>query len=195
MKELIRQARAGNAEAKEELLKLLRPRLRKWVEQALRARFAGKIDASDITQETLLDVAQKIGQFLGSTEEEFLDWAKEGLRRDVIDAIRRATAQRRSVDRERSLDDAHGEGTPLRDHLDADPSTPSRQAMRNEDAKLLYAALKDLPDDQAKAIRLVHIEGQSLARAAIELQRSPDAVAKLLQRGMASLKKRMPRRS
>lgn len=191
MQELIRQAQAGDAQAREELLAQLRPRLRGWVEHALSERFAGKIDVSDVTQETLLDVSQKIGQFFGTTQEEFLQWAREGVRRDVVDAIRRATAQRRSVDRERSMDDTHGVGQPIRDRLPSHLSTASHKAMRNEAAVALHEAIRQLPEDQASAIRMVHIEGLSVAQAAEQLDRSKEAVTKLLQRGMMTLGRRL----
>lgn len=188
MQELIQQAQAGDAEARERLLAELRPHVQRWAEQALSQRFAGKIDASDIAQETLLDVSRKIAQFIGSSEEAFLEWAREALRRDVIDAIRRSTARCRSTDRERSLDDTQDGGSPLRDKLASELSTPSRQAMRHERAIALHEALKRLPEDQAQAIRLKHIDGLPLDEVAQRLHRSKEAVAKLLQRGMLTLK-------
>jgi DNA-directed RNA polymerase specialized sigma24 family protein len=44
-----------------------------------------------------------------------------------------------------------------------------------------------LPDQQL-VVRFVHLEGNSLAEAAEKLNRSPAAVAKLLQRGIKNLR-------
>ena len=193
MLELVQKAQAGDPSARDELLAVLRPQLRAWVEQALSHRFAGKIDVSDVTQETLLEIALKIESFLGSTEREFLGWVRRGLDNDIRDVIRKATAQRRDIDRERSLDDTHGGGQALASNLDSDFSTPSQQAMRNEQARLLHAAIQKLPPDQAQAIRMVHIDHVPLADAAQRMERSYDAMLKLLQRGMVALRKHLPR--
>jgi RNA polymerase sigma-70 factor (ECF subfamily) len=191
MHDLIHRARSGDQQARGQLLEVMRPRLREWADDALNARFTGRFDASDLTQITLLDVHQKLEQFVGSTEGELLDWLRRGLERNILDAVRRATAQKRTVAREQRIDVATpGQGLP-RNELKGDHSTPSMQAMRNEDAERLEQALGQLLPDQQLVIRLVHLQGQSLGRAAEELNRTPAAVAKLLQRGIK--KKESPR--
>jgi RNA polymerase sigma-70 factor (ECF subfamily) len=189
MDDLIVRARGGDAAAREELLSILRPRLRQWAEHALNARFGSRLDASDLTQITLLDVHQELSQFIGSTEGELIDWTRRVLQNNILDAVRNATAKKRTVAREQSVDHVDADGNLPRNALPDNRSTPSLQAMRAENADLLQAALARLPDDQGQVVRLVHLEGHSIAAAAAVMQRTPAATAKLLQRGMANLRK------
>ena len=61
--------------------------------------------------------------------------------------------------------------------------------MRGEDAVRLAAALCELPEDQRKAVRLRHLEGFTLQQLAEHFDRSPEAVAGLLKRGLRKLRK------
>ena len=188
MDELIRLARNGDSEAREELLAAVRPRLRKWAEDALNARFSGRLDASDLTQITLLDLHQKLEQFVGNSEGEFIDWLRRVLQRNILDAVRRASAQKRSVEREQRIDSAPDETAIPRNELAADISTPSMRAMNNEYADRLQRAMDRLTLEQQRVVRLVHLEGCSLSTAAEQLNRSTAAAAKLLQRGIKNLR-------
>ena len=60
--------------------------------------------------------------------------------------------------------------------------------MRGEDAVRLAMALNQLPEDQAEAIRLRHLEGWTLAAMAAHLNRSESSVAGLIKRGLQKLK-------
>jgi RNA polymerase sigma-70 factor (ECF subfamily) len=188
MNELIRLARNGDSQAREELLVAVRPRLREWAEDALNARFSGRVDASDLTQITLLDLHQKLEQFVGNSEGEFVDWLRRVLQRNILDAVRRASAQKRSVEREQRIDSAPDEMAIPRNELAADISTPSMRAMNNEYADRLQRALDRLTPEQQRVVRLVHLEGRSLSNAAEQLNRSTAAAAKLLQRGIKNLR-------
>ena len=63
--------------------------------------------------------------------------------------------------------------------------------MRDEQSVRLAAALAKLPDDQREAVRLRHLEGCTLAELAERFNRSEDAVAALLKRGLENLRKRL----
>ncbi len=68
-------------------------------------------------------------------------------------------------------------------------TSPSQRLMRGERAVRLAAALACLPDEQAEAVRLRHLDGQSLEKIARHFGRSERAVAGLLYRGMMNLRK------
>jgi RNA polymerase sigma-70 factor (ECF subfamily) len=186
--ELVRAARTGSSEARESLLAATRPKLREWAEYAINARFAGHVDASDLTQVTLLDLHRKLEDFAGVSEGEFIDWLRRALERNILDAVRFATAQKRSVEREQPIDGGGKEGALLRNELPGDTSSPSMRAVRNEDSNRLEQAIAGLLADQQLVVRMVHLEGKSLAEAAEKLNRTPAAVAKLLQRGIKNLR-------
>jgi RNA polymerase sigma-70 factor (ECF subfamily) len=188
MDDLIQRARAGDSQAREELLATMRPRLREWAEHSLNARFAGRVDASDLTQITLLDLHQKLEQFAGSTEGELIDWLRRVLERNILDAVRQATAQKRNVGREQRLEFASADSDSPHLELAGDFSTPSLQAVRNENAERLERAFDTLLPDQRLVVRLIHLQGCSLSQAAEQLGRSTAATAKLLQRGIKNLR-------
>ena len=72
--------------------------------------------------------------------------------------------------------------------LAADQSSPSQQAMRNEQLLALAEALARLPADQRQAVELHHLQGFPLAEAARRLDRTKGAVAALLFRGLKKLR-------
>jgi RNA polymerase sigma-70 factor (ECF subfamily) len=63
--------------------------------------------------------------------------------------------------------------------------------LQGEQAVRLAQALETLPADQREAVRLRHLEGQSLAEMAHRLERSERAVAALLNRGIVALRSRI----
>lgn len=189
MDDLISRMRSGDPLAREALLVLLRPHLRQWAEHALNARFAGRVDASDLAQITLLDVHEKLEQFRGTTENELIDWVRQALQRNVLDEVRRATAKKRTVACEQSVDQPDAGGLLPRNSLADNNSSPSSQAVRNENCDSLQLALDRLLPDQRLVVQLVHLERHSIGAAAQRLNRTPAATAKLLQRGMANLRK------
>lgn len=190
MQDLIQKARAGDPSAQEELLTQVRTKLREWAEQALNSRFLARMDASDLTQITLVDVHQKLDQFVGNSSSEFDSWLRTALNRNIIDSVRDATAQKRSVNREQQPDDVT-DAPAGADRFAADISTPSVKAQRMEEAEALHQALQRLPSDYRLVVQLVHLQGVSVADAARQLNRSPGATAKLLQRGIACLRKEL----
>jgi RNA polymerase sigma-70 factor (ECF subfamily) len=72
--------------------------------------------------------------------------------------------------------------------LVAEQSSPSQRAEREEQAMLLVRALAALPAAQREALLLKHCQGWSLAEIGRHLDRSPTAVASLLQRGLKQLR-------
>jgi RNA polymerase sigma-70 factor (ECF subfamily) len=70
----------------------------------------------------------------------------------------------------------------------ADQSSPSQQAMRQEQSLRLAEALATLPELQREVLLLKHCEGWSLDAIAEHLGRTPAAVASLLRRGLKQLR-------
>lgn len=192
MDELLSKARAGDESARDELLFQVRSKLRQWAETALNANVSARMDVSDLTQNTLLDVHQQLHQFVGTSSAEFEAWLRTSLQHNILDSIRKATAQRRSVLRELPLNaPLRPDGPTVGETLNSDVSTPSVRAIRIEDADRVKLALEQLPDDQRLIVKLVHLQGSTIAMAAEQLARSPGAAAKLLQRGIAALRRRL----
>jgi RNA polymerase sigma-70 factor (ECF subfamily) len=60
--------------------------------------------------------------------------------------------------------------------------------MRGENAVRLAKALARLPEDQAEAVRMRHLDGWTLERIADRMGKTDTAIASLLYRGMKNLR-------
>jgi RNA polymerase sigma-70 factor (ECF subfamily) len=152
----------------------------------------GKLDPSDAVQLTLLKAHQAIGQFRGRTAGELAAWLRQILARTLANAVRDQGRGRRDVARERSLERALEESSArLGGWLVAEQSSPSQQAVRDEQALVVVRALAGLPEAQREALLLKHCQGWSLAEIGQHLDRSPTAVASLLQRGLKQMREHL----
>lgn len=185
---LIKSARDGNDRAIDDLLKKYRPFLKLVAEQAIGPGIRRREDASDLVQQTQLDVYRAISEFRGSSEAEFTAWVRQILRRNVSNAVRDNRAAKRDIQREQALIQQDGSAMLSWFKPQANQASPSQQIIQSEQALHLAAALDSLPDDQREAVRLRHLEGCKLAEIAELMDRSPDAVAGLIRRGVSALK-------
>jgi RNA polymerase sigma-70 factor (ECF subfamily) len=152
-------------------------------------RLRGKLDASDIVQQTLLQACQALDGFRGGTEAELAAWLRRILARSLAHAARDLGRDRRDVNRERSLEQALGQSSArLGEWLIADQSSPSESAQRREQAVRLADALESLPEAQREALVLHYWQGWTLPEIGRHLGRTPAAVAGLVQRGLKQLR-------
>jgi RNA polymerase sigma-70 factor, ECF subfamily len=170
-------------------LERFRPYLRFLAQLHLDRRLKGKLDPSDLVQQTLLQAHQGVGQFRGSTEAELAAWLRQILARVLANAGRDFRRARRDVALERSLEGAlDASSARLAAWLTASQPAPSQQAERREQAVRLAEALAQLPEAQREALVLQHWHGRSLAEIGQHLGRSPAAVAGLIKRGLKQLR-------
>jgi RNA polymerase sigma-70 factor (ECF subfamily) len=149
----------------------------------------GKLDASDVVQQTLLEAHQKRRQFAGDSPGQLLAWLRRLLACTLADALKGLGRAKRDVARERSLEAALDQSSEcLAAWLAAEQSSPSEQADRNEQVVRLADALATLPEAQRQALVLRHCQGWSVADISRQLGRSPTAVAGLLKRGARQLR-------
>jgi RNA polymerase sigma-70 factor (ECF subfamily) len=158
----------------------------------LDARLQGKLDPSDVVQQTLLEAHRGLGQFRGRTAAEQAAWLRQILARNLANAVRDLGRAKRDVGRERSLQAALDESAShLEGWLAADQSSPSQRAERHERAVRLAAALEALPEAQREAVVRRHFHGQSLAAIAEQLHVTTAAVTGLLTRGLKNLRRQL----
>src|SRR5437762_1930755 len=121
-------------------------------------RLAGKVDPSDVVQQTLVKAHQNRGQFRGQTAAEQAGWLRRILANTLIDTARKFG---REVDLEQSIEpQLHASSARLEAWLKADQASPSEAALRQERLLQVARALGHLPDDQRIAIELHHLRDQ-----------------------------------
>src|SRR5437763_7502748 len=100
-RELLDEIQGGNRQALEDLLGRQRPLLRAFIEVRLDLRLAARVDPSDIVQEAMVTVTQRMDDYLRRRPMPFHLWLRKTAYERFLDArkhhLKRA---RRSVGRE-----------------------------------------------------------------------------------------------
>jgi RNA polymerase sigma-70 factor, ECF subfamily len=149
----------------------------------------GRIDPSDVVQQTLLEAFEKRDQFRGGTPGEQAAWLRKILARNVADIFRAQGRLKRDVTRERSLEEKLDQSSArLGSWLALEHASPSELAQRHEQAILLAEALARLPEHQREALVLHYWQGCSLSEIGVSLDRTTSSVAGLLKRGLKQLR-------
>jgi RNA polymerase sigma-70 factor (ECF subfamily) len=149
-------------------------------------RLRGKLDPSDVVQQTLIKAHQHTDQFRGQTEAERAAWLRRILANNLADAARKF---RHETALAQSLEQAlHESSARLEAWLAKDQESPSEQAGRHEQLLRLAEALNQLPNDQRQVIEMHHLRGCLLAEIAASMERTEAAVAGLLRRGRKKLR-------
>ena len=97
--------------------------------------------------------------------------------------------KRRDVSREQSIQAVEQSSLQLASLLPADGSSPSAALHRHERADELAKAMLKLTAEQRQCIILKYWHGSTLADIGKQIDKSPEAVAGLVFRGMQRLKK------
>lgn len=179
---LLQRARSGDAQALGVLLDEFRPYLRLLAQRAIDGRLAGRLDDSDVVQQTYLSAVRRFAEFSGETTEQLAAWLQKIHERNLIDTARRhIEAERRSINSEATL-------VEIEPIAEGELSSPSQRIMRGENAVRLAQAISRLPDDQAEAVRLRHLDAWPIADIAERMKRSHRATIALLHRGISNLR-------
>ena len=190
--ELLLQAKNGDAEAVNQLLARHREALRRMVELRLDRALARRVDASDIVQDTLLEASQRLDGYLKDPGMPFHLWLRHLARDHIIDAHRRhRVAGRRSVDRERPLQDSgfsSHSSFELANQLAAAGLTPAAAAIRQELQRRFEAALADLDEADQEVLVMRHFEQLSNQEVAQALGLSEPAASMRYLRAVRRLR-------
>jgi RNA polymerase sigma-70 factor (ECF subfamily) len=170
-------------------LERFRPYLRLIARLHLPAALRGKLEPSDVVQDTLVKALRHLDQYRGRTEAELAGWLRQTLATTLANATRDWGRGKRDAGREVPLErEVHDSSARLEAVLVADQTSPSLAASRHEDLLRLAAALEALPDAQREAVTLYHLRQVPLDRIAARLDRTPAAVAGLIKRGLKQVR-------
>ncbi len=149
-------------------------------------RLRGKVDPSDVVQQTLVKAHQHQGQLRGQTAGEKAGWLRRILANTMIDVARK---HQRELALEQHLEHCLNQSSArLEAWLAADQTPPSEIVVREERLLRLARALNELPEDQRTAVELHHLRDASVAEIAALMDRTEASVAGLLRRGLKKLR-------
>ncbi len=167
----------------------LRPWLQMVAERELSDRLRGRVDASDIVQQTLLKAWQGESQFNGETHEERLAWLRTILKNTIRDHYRRLFgSNERGSGREQAATDLIAQGDPgLSQYAIERGPTVSGQLVAAEEWIELERSLAQLSAEQRRVVEMRHFEELSFADIATRINKSDAAVRMLWVRALRNL--------
>jgi RNA polymerase sigma-70 factor (ECF subfamily) len=168
---------------------MFRPYLHLLARLQLRNELQGKLDASDLVQETLLKAHKKREQFAGHSDRELAAWLRQILANTLTDAARKLRPDvPLGLPLERALEESSAR---LEAWLAGKEAAPGERAIRQEELLELSQALEQLPRDQRTAVELKHLQGWSMEAISQRMGRTRVAVGGLLRRAMDNLRERL----
>jgi RNA polymerase sigma-70 factor (ECF subfamily) len=186
--DLLARARRGEEAALAQLFALHRERLRRAVLLRLDRRVAGRVDASDVLQETYLEALRRWPAYAAGSEMPFDLWLSWLAREQVLACHRRHLgADRRAVGREVGPLPADSSAA-LVAGLVGPGSTPSRRLADAELAERLRQALSALEEDERDLLLWRHFEQLGNRAVAQLLGVSEAAAAKRYLRALERLR-------
>lgn len=146
-----------------DLLEPHRARLRRMIALRIDRRIAGRIDASDVVQESMMEAARRLPEYLLAPPVPLYPWLRAMALNRLADQHRRhVTADRRSVRRERPWPTG-GDGSAqlLAERLGGPATQPGDRLRREERDRRVAAALELLPDPLREVLALRYLEDLS----------------------------------
>ena len=189
--ELIQTAKAGDADAVNALLDRHRQAIRRMVQMRIDKAIASRLDASDVVQDVLMEASRRLHDYMQNPGLPFHLWLRQLAKDQIIDMHRQhRVAQRRSVDRERSLDAkfADQSSLDLAAQLQDHELTPAAATIRRELEQRFLCALQDLDDDDREIIQMRHQEQLSNTEVAAALGLSQPAAGMRYLRAVRRLR-------
>jgi RNA polymerase sigma-70 factor, ECF subfamily len=191
--QLLAEARGGRHESLGRALELNRTYLTLLARTQIDLHLQGRVDASDVVQETFLDACRDFDHFRGSSLGEWLAWLRQILIFNLARVVeRQVAAQKRSTRREVSLEQQVAvmdrSSARIEIALIGRSSSPSSQAQRSERAARVADQLARLCSDYREVLVLRNLEGLPFSEVAQRMGRSAGAVRILWVRAVDQLR-------
>ncbi len=192
---LVAAARAGDNDAWEKLVSRHRGKLRRMVELRMSPRLKGRVDASDVIQETFVEAARVMARTGINSEIPVHVWLRRLANQKLIQAHRQhEIAACRAAGREQRVQDAvQASSISIARFLVGNVTSPSNVVMRDEKRKLLELALEEMDSLDREVLMLRHFEHLSGPESAEILGISDEAVKKRYVRALEKLQRIMAR--
>src|SRR5262245_14936936 len=183
---LVEEPRAGHRPALDHLLDRHRPDLLRFVELRLDPKMRGRVDPSDVVQETQCEVYRRLRDFLDRKPMPFHVWLRKTAyarllmtRREHVEAAQRALVREWPLPDRSSLLFAR--------RILARGSTPSRRPGRRELVRRLHRILAELPEGDREILVMSDLEDRSYQEIACILDIEPAAACERHGRALIRL--------
>jgi RNA polymerase sigma-70 factor (ECF subfamily) len=190
--EELRQLAAGGSAAVAELFSQYEERLRRMIYVRLDKRLLGRVDPADVLQESYLEAARRVDEYLAQPSVPVFVWLRQLTAQAVVDHYRRHLgAQMRDARQEISLNGracAPLTSDSLAAQLVANWTSPSQAAIREEMHDELRAALQAMDEIDREVLTLRHFEELSNSDVARILGLQKSAASNRYIRALKRLK-------
>jgi RNA polymerase sigma-70 factor (ECF subfamily) len=187
---LLLKVKSGDRSAFEVLFARHHAFLRRFIEMRLDPKLRARVDPSDVVQETHLEAFARLEDYLAREPMPFRLWLRQTAFERMLKLRRQhLAAARRTVDREICLPDQSS--MMLAQHFLGHDSTPSKRAVRQEDAQRVQEALAELAESDREIVLMRNLEGLSHAEIACVLGIDEAASRKRYGRSLLRLRKVM----
>ncbi len=186
---LVAQAIEGSEPALTALLERFGPQVRHRLIGKVAATWQSVLELDDVLQVTYIEAFLQIEKFKPKGNGAFLAWLTQAAENNLRDAIRGLErAKRPNPKNQVNTSTSEDSYTALVEILGVTNTTPSVQASKGELKAILDQVLCELPPDYEQVIRIMDLNGRSVAEAAAEIGRSCGAIHMLRARAHERLK-------
>lgn len=186
----LQKLREIGASALAELFEENRTRLEWLINFRMDRRLRGRIDASDVMQESYLRCGQRMNEYLANPTTIPFVWIREITIQSLVDLRRFHFGQKRHPGREKGGNDFVRDSTSLSiaDYLSAGETSPSGKLMKAEEFAQLHQLIEAMGELDREVLALRHFEQLSNVETAQVLGLSQTAASNRYVRAMKHLK-------
>jgi len=171
--DLVQRAVGGDRNALQELFLRHRDRLKRMVQLRLSRRLQGRVDDSDVVQEAMLSVSDRLHEYAADPKLPFYLWLRHITGLKLAEVHRRHLGtQLRDADREVTLHRGslpEADSVSLAAHLLGQLTTPSVAAIKAETRLIVQEALNSMDPTDREVLALKHFEQLSTSEIAAVL--------------------------
>lgn len=190
IEDLLERAAAGERTAVDELFEVHRGRLLRMIRMRLHPRVRGRVDASDVYQDSMIIALERLQDYLADQKMPFFLWLRWITGERLTHLHRQHLgAQRRDARREIRLGPGPvASSATLAQQLMGQRTSPSRAAIRVEFQARVEEALNRMDPLDREILSLRHFEQLTNAEVARETGLEESAASKRYVRGLRKLK-------
>ena len=186
---LVALVKGGDESALNQLCRVYGARVHWIIRLRMGTELRSKLESMDLVQDTLIHALGRLDDFTYKNEGDFVRWLSTIAENVIRGSLKRLHTNKRDIRREVPLVKHRPTGTGRFAETPGpiDATTPSLIMSRKEDLVELERAIDQLKPEYREVIILTKIEGLSYKEISKRLDKSHDAVRKLVSRAILAL--------